>query len=205
VLTVVPYEGIVPIIVSHEAITALTTLLPVEEVVEEAPAPSSWGWKEVGLVVLGVVIVVAWAHYCGYLNWGPKNSSSEGVQVVEKVVEGTLNPTPEVVEGVKAVRPSVSTSGARGLSLNQPRTSRAPAGEGLLKEVIRRLGTRVQVSPEIWEAYILEHQASQIKEAWRCLTQAFHRGNVGNFPLYKSSLEERIGHLMSVYRGNLAK
>lgn len=43
ILTVVPYEGIVPIIVSHEAITALTTLLPVEEVGEEAPAPSSWG------------------------------------------------------------------------------------------------------------------------------------------------------------------
>jgi hypothetical protein len=123
----VPRENLTSIVLTHQALRTVTSILPVEEVVEEAPAPSSWGWKEVGLVVLGVVIVVAWAHYCGYLNWGPKNSSSEGVQVVEKVVEGTLNPTPEVVEGVKAVRPSVSTSGARGLSLNQPRTSRAPA------------------------------------------------------------------------------
>lgn len=156
-------------------------------------------------MVLGVVIVVAWAHYCGYLRWGPKNSSSQGAEVVEKIVEvkGALNPTPEVVEGVKVARNS--TSGGRGLGLNQPGTSRAPVGEGLLKEVVRGLGTRVQVSPEIWEAYILEHQSSQMKEAWRCLTQAFHRGNIGNFSLYKSSLEERIRHLMSVYRGNLSK
>jgi hypothetical protein len=45
-------------VVNTEMLTTVTSILPVEEVVEEAPAPSSWGWKEVALGALLITVVV---------------------------------------------------------------------------------------------------------------------------------------------------